>query len=205
MEAASLHRFKKNPQAFYDWLRPLARLIVAAQPNAAHFALAGFENAGIIKAIITQNIDMLHSRVGSKSLFEIHGHLRTATCMECSEQVSTSGLLEILVEQGVIPKCQKCGGVLKPNVVLFGEEMPYQILLDAQRAASTCDVMLIAGSSMAVAPAADLPRLALQKGARLIIINYEPTTIDTDAECVIRDNVAIILPELLRQVEGAKQ
>jgi NAD-dependent deacetylase len=205
MQAVSLHGFKKNPQVFYDWIRPLARLIIEAQPNAAHYALADLEDAGIIKAVITQNIDMLHSRAGSRSVFEIHGHLREATCMECAVQVATKGLLEAFVQSGVLPRCEKCRGVLKPNVVLFGEEMPRQTLLDAQHAASTCDVLLIAGSSLAIAPAADLPLLALHRGAQLMIINYEPTYIDADAEFVIRDNVASVLPELMRQVEGAKE
>jgi NAD-dependent deacetylase len=202
MEIASLAGFRRRPQAFFEWVRPLARRILEAEPNPAHLAMARMEALGIIKALITQNIDILHSRAGSKVVYEIHGHLREATCVECFQNYPTDVFLIHFIQTGEVPRCPGCNGLLKPNVILFGEALPVKALQAAQRAARSCDVMLVAGSSLEVAPASELPRMALAYGAQLIIVNYERTHIDAEATVVIRDDVAETLPRLTEMLES---
>ena len=196
MAVASLTAFRRHPQAFFDWVRPLTHTILTAQPNPAHLALVQMECYGPLKAIITQNIDMLHTRAGSKTVYEVHGHLREATCLSCGEIRPAEPFLTQVVEARTIPICPQCGGVMKPNVILFGEALPWTIFQQAQSAAATCDLMLVAGSSLEVAPVGDLPYLAKRNRARLIIINYGETHLDSLADIVIRGNVAEVLPLL---------
>jgi NAD-dependent deacetylase len=192
---ASLFAFRLHPQDFYEWIRPFARLIVEAQPNPAHRALARLEAAGLIKAIITQNIDGLHQRAGSQRVHEVHGHVREATCVRCYRTVPADILIEQFVEDGQVPRCT-CGGLLKPNVILIGEQLPLQVLTAARKDTNACDLMLVAGSSLEMEPAADLPLVALGHDARLIIVNYQSTYLDDRADVVIHDDVAEILPRI---------
>ena len=127
-EIASIFGFKRHPQIFYNWIRPLAGLLTEAQPNEAHLALARLETAGYIKAIITQNIDMLLTKAGSRTVYEIHGHLRTATCIECYTEYDAEPIIRKLLEDGEIPLCPQCHGILKPNVILYGEQLPVREL-----------------------------------------------------------------------------
>jgi NAD-dependent deacetylase len=192
---ASLFAFRLHPQDFYEWIRPLARSIVEAKPNPAHRALARLEAAGLIKAVITQNIDGLHQRAGSQRVHEVHGHVREATCVRCYRTVPANSLLEKFIEEGQVPRCT-CGGLLKPNVILYGEQLPLQVLTAARKDTYACDLMLVAGSSLEVEPAADLPLVALGHAAGLIIVNYQPTYLDERADVVIHADVAEILPRI---------
>jgi NAD-dependent deacetylase len=196
MEVATITAFKRNPKAFFDWIRPLVQQIMIAQPNPAHIALAHMEAFGPLQGIITQNIDILHTKAGSKTIHEVHGHMRDATCMHCLQTFQTSEILNGYLENGDIPRCPQCEGVLKPNVILFGEILPVMVLNRAKRLTQTCDVMLVAGSSLEVAPAGDLPMLAKFSGAKVIIINYEETHLDYLADVVIHADVVDVLPEL---------
>ena len=196
MAVASLQAFRRQPQMFFDWVRPLTQTILSAQPNPAHLALAQLEQYGPLKAVITQNIDMLHGRAGSQTVYEVHGHMRTATCLDCGFGCDATELLAQVMQQQIIPKCEQCGGLLKPNVVLFGEALPWTIFQEAQTAAATCDLMLVAGSSLEVAPVGDLPYLAKRNRARLIIVNLGETHLDGIADVVIRGDVAQVLPQL---------
>jgi NAD-dependent deacetylase len=196
MTVASIYAFRKNPKIFYNWVHPLLDLILNASPNPAHQALVHLEKYGPLKAIITQNIDMLHTRAGSQNVLEVHGHLREATCLHCFTSQQAENFLPHFLATKEIPLCPHCGGVLKPNVILFGEVLPVRVLNEAQRQARLCDVLLVAGSSLAVAPAGDLPLLALATGAKLIIINKEITPLDEMADVVIHGDVVDILPQL---------
>ena len=196
MEVATLAAFKQTPQAFYDWIRPLAQKTLAAQPNAAHLALAQLEQFGPLQALITQNIDGLHTRAGSKTIYEVHGHLREATCMHCLQIYQTDEVMADYLADGRIPRCPGCGGLLKPNIILFGEILPITVLNRAKRHVHQCDVMIVAGSSLEVAPAGDLPMLAKYAGARLIIVNFAETHLDYLADVVIHADVVDVLPEL---------
>lgn len=199
---ASLLGFRRQPERFFEWIRPLAGLMVQAEPNPAHIALARLEALGILRALITQNIDTLHTRAGSQTVHEVHGHMREATCVECFRIYPTSDFVESFVAEGRIPRCPACGGMLKPNVILFGEQLPFRVLQAARRAARRADVMLVAGSSLAVAPASELPLTTLAHGGRLIVVNYEPTFVDSEASVVIHDDVAVVLPRLVALLEG---
>ena len=196
MEIASIYAFRHDPDAFFGWIRPLATTILEAKPNPAHRALTKLEQNGRLKAIITQNIDLLHTRAGSQTVYEVHGSLRRATCLTCHTEVDGLPLLQMLIKTGQPPRCIACNHILKPNVVLFGELLPVLTMHLAQQAAKQCDVMLVAGSSLEVAPAGDLPLLAKRAGARLIIVNYGPTHMDREADLLFREDVAELLPQL---------
>jgi len=201
MEVATIYAFRENPQRFFDWIRPLAASICSAKPNAAHIALAQLERLGVLHMIITQNIDGLLQQAGSARVAEVHGHVREATCMNCYHVVLSEAYLSKFIADGLAPRCPQCRGVLKPNVTLFGEALPAQALRAATQAARRCDVMLIAGSSLEVAPAADLPDLALTYRAKLIIINLSHTHLDAWADVLIRGDVAEVLPQIGARLE----
>lgn len=200
MEVASLTTFRTNPEKFYAWFRPLAAQIFDAQPNQAHFALATLEQAGHIRAIATQNIDTLHQKAGSKKVIELHGTLATLSCTQCFQQVESFLYLKPFVEKGELPHCPACGAALKPDVILFGEQLPQKAWFEAQRDSRACDLMVVAGSSLEVMPAAGLPMQALDRGAHLIIINNTPTYLDVRADAVLRGDVAEIIPAIAEQV-----
>jgi len=195
MAVASLFAFRLRPQDFYDWIRPLARTMLEAQPNPAHHALAQLESAGLIKSVITQNIDGLHQKAGSQRVHEVHGHMREATCIRCYQVTPADALVEAFLEGNEIPRCP-CGGVMKPNVILFGEQLPMDVLVAAQQDTMICDLMLVIGSSLTVEPVADLPLMALGQGARLIIVNYQPTHLDDRADVLIHADLAEVLPHI---------
>jgi NAD-dependent deacetylase len=199
LAVASIYAFRQSPQRFYDWIHPLAHLLLQAEPNPAHYALAALETEGKLRAIITQNIDDLHGKAGSQAIHELHGNLKEATCTECFTIKAAGGIFEKFVEDGRVPTCH-CGGVLKPNVILFGEQLPIREYLAAEMAIKKADLLLVAGSSLEVSPAADLPGLALDNGARLIIVNYQPTHLDARADVVIHADVADVLPRLVEAV-----
>jgi len=199
-EVASLTSFRHRPENFFSWMRPLALGIRDAQPNAAHTSLARLEKAGYIKTVITQNIDGLHQRSGSTNVLEVHGTLDTLTCGSCFQQVSSAGFLQPYLENGEIPCCPNCAGQLKPDVVLFGEQLPAQVWLKAQSVSKECDLMIVAGSSLEVLPVAGLPMRAVEHGAHLIIINQTQTYIDVRADVVFTEDVAVILPQIASEV-----
>ncbi len=196
MEVASIYAFRNNPAPFYEWIRPLANTILQAKPNVAHLALASLEANGRLQATITQNIDLLHSKAGSKSLYELHGSMRHATCLNCHTQVDGLDMWQTVADTSQIPTCPTCGHVLKPNVILYGEMLPPLTIHLAQKEVKQCDLMLVVGSSLEVAPAGDLPLLAKQAGARLIIINLGQTHMDRQADLLFREDVAELLPQL---------
>jgi NAD-dependent deacetylase len=131
----------------------------------------------------------------------VHGHLRQATCIRCYHMVDAQPLFDRFIADGAVPHCEICGGVMKPNAVLFGEMLPVGILYEADQESQKCDVMLIAGSSLEVAPAADLPLVAKRNGAQLVIVNRTRTPMDAQAAVVIRADVAVALPQLVQLIQ----
>jgi NAD-dependent deacetylase len=202
LTVASVAAFRKNPKAFYDWIRPLAILLRTAQPNPAHYALAALEEMGKMKAVITQNIDGLHHLAGSRTVYELHGHVRQVTCIRCYEVQEANGIFDKFLADGQVPK-HHCGGVFKPNTILFGEQLPMREFTAAQLAIKEADLVLVIGSSLEVYPVSDLPVFALENGAKLVIINYQPTFIDSDAEVVIHADAAAVLPRIVEAVSGS--
>jgi len=195
MLVASIWAFRLNPKSFYDWIRPMAKLLLTAPPNPAHQALAELEAMGLLQTIVTQNIDNLHQRAGSRRVLELHGHMRSATCIRCYKEVPIDPTFEQQIMDGQVPHCS-CGGTFKPNVILFGEQLPIRVLNEAMAQARRCDLILVAGSSLEVTPAGDIPFLAVDCGARAIIVNLEPTHFDERADVVIHGDVAEILPRI---------
>lgn len=195
MAVASLRGFQADPRRFYAWFRPLLDVFAAARPNPAHLALARLERAGHLRAVITQNIDGLHQSAGSREVYELHGHMRSATCVECDRQAPARRLIE-RARRGEIPRCS-CGGAFKPDIVLFDEMLPRGLYWLALHALDSCDTLIVAGTSLEVAPVCELPLPALRRGARLIVVNQEPTYLDDRAEVVLREDVAEALPAIV--------
>jgi NAD-dependent deacetylase len=201
-EVASLRTFRYNPEKLFAWFRPLASTIKHALPNPAHRALARLEQKGYLQTIITQNIDGLHQQAGSRQVLEIHGSLQTFTCSGCYEKFGSGDYIKPYLELGEIPSCPKCHHILKPDVVLFEEELPIKVWQRAESACKKCDLFLVIGSSLEVLPAAKLPLRAIENGAQLVIVNQMPTYLDERAQVVIRGDVADILPRIACEVIG---
>ncbi len=204
-EVASIWAYREHPERFYEWIRPLMKALRKAQPNPAHKALARLERMGVLHWIITQNIDALHQKAGSRRVIEVHGHTRTATCLVCGHREPTDTMWDRVMAGEMPPPCPKCGGLMKPDVVLFGEMLPAEAITQAQEIALFADLMLVVGSSLEVMPAADLPRLTLRSGGKVIIVNLSPTDLDAQAAVVLRGDVAKILPRLADRVEAFKR
>lgn len=200
MEVASLSTFRTNPERFFVWFRPLAGLIFNAKPNPAHIALAELEKANRIHSIITQNIDALHQKAGSKNVIEMHGTLRTLSCTQCFQKAEAKIYLKAFVEQGELPRCSECGSLMKPDAILMGEQLPQQAWYKAQRDCRQCDLMLVAGSSLEVLPVAGLPMQAIDRGAHLVILNNTSTYLHVRADVTIQEDVADIIPAIAEQV-----
>ncbi len=200
MEVASLTAFQRHPERFFEWLRPLADHMLRAEPNPAHYALAQAEAQGRIHVIITQNIDGLHQRAGSRNVLEVHGTLNTMTCIGCYQQYDSADFAPAYLESGVIPRCPACGRILKPDAILFEEQLPAVTWTKARQACEHCDLMIVLGSSLVVMPVASLPLKALKNGADLIIINLTETYLDDQASAVLRGDVAEILPALTTEL-----
>ncbi len=175
---------------------PSLSQIWQAQPNKAHLALAELEKVGIIKALITQNIDDLHQRAGSKKVLEVHGSLRTLTCPGCKEQYEAQRFKPQLSQADAMPLCPFCASILKPDIVLFGEMLPAAVWMEAEEYCRTADVILVAGSSLEVYPANALPEVGVENGASLIINNLSPTHLDPYATARIPIDVAEALPRI---------
>ena len=202
LAVASIWAFHDQPEQFYRWIRPVMVKALTAKPNAAHTALAALEQRGLLRAVITQNIDSLHLRAGSRRVLELHGHARTATCLACRHGVSSDPLWAAVLGGIPPPPCPECGGRLKPDVILFGEPLPYDAISAAQHETLAADVMLIIGSSLEVLPAADLPLLARRRGATTILVNLTPTPLDDRIDVVIRADVVKTLQQLRRGLIG---
>lgn len=200
LEVASLSVFRYQPEKFFAWLHPMAKKMFEALPNPAHYALAILEKAGYLQTIITQNIDGLHQRAGSKQVLEVHGTMETLTCIGCYKNYPSGDFISSFIDHEIPPRCPDCDHILKPDVILVEEQLPRTTWLKAQEACQNCGVIIVAGSSLQVTPAATLPQRALENNARLIIVNQGPTYLDTRAEVRINGDVAEILPLISQAV-----
>jgi len=198
-EVTSINAFHENPQRFYYFYRPRIEMLSKVSPNPAHKAIAQLEAMGFVKCLITQNIDHLHRKAGSKKIIKVHGTLDEAICTKCKKIISSTELLEkINLSQEEIPRCD-CGGVFKPNVVLFGEMLPY--LDEAVNISCKADLMLVIGSSLQVSPVNLLPQYCLENGGKLVIINLMSTHFDNLADVTVKDDVCFFLPELIKALK----
>ncbi|MHA1694361.1 MAG: SIR2 family NAD-dependent protein deacylase [Candidatus Helarchaeota archaeon] len=205
IEFGSIEGFQSNQGNFFELAKKLAPVIFSAKPNKGHKALAKLEKMGFIKAIITQNIDGLHQRAHSKNVIEVHGNLRDCYCMNCKRKFDIWVLAEKFFEKGeLIPKCDVCGGTLRPDVVMFGELLPEKAVNEAFKHAEKCDLLIVVGSSLVVSPINFLPSKALMHDAKLVIINWglaADTHFDSRATLIIRGKAGDILPRVLEKVK----
>lgn len=202
MEFASLSAFRTQPEKFFAWARPLFQNIANAIPNPAHLALAAMEQVGLHITVITQNIDGLHQEAGSTRVIEVHGSINSLTCTCCFRKFSSTIYMGAFLENQKIPYCPDCNNILKPDAILFEEQLPHQPWREAQTAVNECDVMLVTGSSLEVLPIAGLPMKALHTGAQLIVLNNAPTYIDASASHVIYEDLAIALPKIADELQS---
>lgn len=199
---ASLTAFQKTPKHFFDWIKSLYQISNNVEPNSAHYAIASMESAGMVQAVITQNIDGLHHKAGSQRVFELHGTVKTATCPLCMKIHDTEELLENYSKEGILPTCENCSVVIKPDVILFEEMLPQDTWMAAEMEIVKADVVLATGSSLEVYPANSLPRQGVWKGAKLLINTLSTTPLDSIAEIVINADVTEVLPELFRLMKN---
>lgn len=203
LELATPEAFRRNPKLVWEWYAWRRGLVSQAQPNSGHVALVALESrlslaqppAGDASrfTLITQNVDGLHQRAGSRNVVELHGNINRTKCFD--EEV----VIESWEETGdTPPRCPRCGGLLRPDVVWFGETLPRLALAGAVEAASTCDVFFSTGTSALVQPAASLPYTALERGAVVVEINPDVTPLTDDATFVLRGPAGVALPALLR-------
>jgi NAD-dependent deacetylase len=186
------------------WGRLLLRRTTDVQPNPAHFALVAFERTGKLTALVTQNIDGLHVKAGSDPnlVIEVHGNSRTTRCLSCGDELPTATVLERVANGERDPHCRamvedvECGGLLKTAVVSFGQPLPAGDFARAEYLAKTCDLLICIGSTLSVRPVSGLVPKAVDRGAKLIIINAEPTPFDDEADVVVRGDIPAVLGEL---------
>ena len=197
-ELASVDALLHRPLLFYEFYRYRLELLDGVAPNPGHFALVELEKRGQLQCIVTQNVDGLHTAAGSHNVAEIHGSLRKARCHDCGRSHPAEILKRPVASLAELPRCP-CGGLVRPGVVLFGEALPEEALSAAIAAVEECDALLVIGTSLQVYPAASLPQLALDRGARLWIINLAPTPYDASANLVVRGKAAEVLSRLVER------
>ncbi|MFD4654728.1 NAD-dependent deacetylase [Kitasatospora sp. NPDC058444] len=184
------------------WRMRLETDTVGAEPNAGHRALVDLERSGLPLRVLTQNIDGLHQSSGlsARKVLELHGNLRETQCLDCGAVGSMADALERVGAGEPDPACRECGGILKPRIVMFGENLDPEVLGQADAVARACDVFVAVGTSLQVFPVAALPYNAVKTGAKLIIVNGEPTPYDEAAAEVIREPISQALPKLVRRL-----
>ena len=181
LDYGSIESFRADPVRVWRFYAPRFSVLTEAEPNAAHLALAELERKGLVRAVVTQNIDLLHERAGSREVIEVHGSIRTSSCLSCGVRWPLARVLELIEEGGGAPRCPSCGTVLKPDVVFFGELLPERAIDRATELAREAGLLLVVGSSLEVYPVAGLPLETLDAGGRLAIVNRGSTPFDARA------------------------
>ena len=204
-DPADFHRRRldADPAGFWADRLSLREAIygdIKPEPNAAHEALATLESAGQLDAVLTQNIDGLHDAAGTERVIELHGTHRRVVCDDCGHRRNAEAVFERAAKDGDLPPRCDCGGVYRPDVVLFGEPMPDVAMNESQRLARDSDVFLAVGSSLSVQPASLLPEIAAEAGSTLVVVNYEATPRDANAAHVLRADVTQVLPAIAERV-----
>jgi NAD-dependent deacetylase len=199
MEVAHIDAWRRDPDRFWQFYGERFVSLFDKQPNDAHLALAELERRGLVRAVITQNVDRLHRRAGSERVIEVHGSIDYSVCLDCGGKVSLEHVMEQLRQGSGAPQCATCVTPLKPDVVLFGELLPEQAMSEAQALALEADLMVCVGSSLEVYPVAGLPAMTRGGGGRIALVTQGPTAYDADAEVKLDGDVV----EELRAVLAA--
>lgn len=201
-ELASMAGFMNNPMRVWEWYQHRLKIVRDVQPNPGHHALSQWQLANPLFTLVTQNVDGLHQRAGNTDVLELHGNINRSFCMDCQHHEQDIELK--LLEEGTtpskedLPKCSQCGGLLRPDVVWFGEMLPAETLQTAHEAANTCELFLTIGTAGVVFPAAGLPLAAKQQGAYVVEINPDETELTPHLDESLRGPSGEILPELLK-------
>jgi NAD-dependent deacetylase len=205
LEYATLGAFRDDPEKVWRFYAPRFSMLTEAEPNAAHRALAELETYGLLEAVITQNIDLLHERAGSRKLIEVHGSIRSSTCLACGTRYSLDEVLRLLDSGEGAPRCVSCGAVLKPEVVFFDEALPEAAIDRAYDLAREARLLLVVGSSLEVWPVAELPLVTLDAGGQVAVVNEGPTSVDGRAQLKLGGKAGDVLQSVvsaLRPLRG---
>jgi NAD-dependent deacetylase len=195
-ELANMNAFLRNPKLVWEWYEHRRKVVREVKPNLGHEALAKMQDFFKDFTLITQNVDGLHERAGSRGLLEVHGNIMRSFCVDC-RKFAPAEFLENL-KPGERASCLECEGLLRPDVVWFGEMLPAEVWQKAQEASANCDLFFTIGTSAAVYPAAGLPTFAQEQGAYVVEINPQPTEISKLVDETLRGPSAVVLPELLK-------
>jgi NAD-dependent deacetylase len=199
MEVAHIDAWRRDPDRFWSFYSRRFTSLTDKQPNEAHLAVAELERRGLVRGVITQNIDRLHRLAGTRRLVEVHGSIEWSICPDCGGRIALERVIELLATADGAPECPACVAPLKPDVVLFGELLPERALAEAHDLAQDADLMLCIGSSLEVYPVAGLPAITRGSGGRLVLVTQGPTSYDGDAEVKLEGDVV----EELRAVLAA--
>ena len=200
-ELANFDAFIRNPELVWEWYAYRRRLIHEVKPNPAHYGLVALERFVKNFTLVTQNVDNLHKRAGSRNVLELHGNIERSYCIQCRALTQEAAL----EGQTGVPRCTKCGGLVRPDVVWFGEMLPLEVFSKAESAARQCEVFLSIGTSVVVYPAASLPYTALDHGAFVVEMNLESTDLSSRAHEVLIGRAGEIVPDLLLQAGLQRQ
>ncbi len=196
LEVASIDGFRRDPGRVWEFYARRLAILADAAPNEGHLALARLEQLGLVDAVITQNVDGLHQRAGSREVLEVHGSIRSAVCLRCGAQTGFERILELLP----LPRCE-CGEILKPGVVMFGEFLPAAVLEWARELCVGARLLVVVGSSLEVHPVAALPYETLGSGGALALVNRDPTPLDDRVELRLSGSAGTALRETVSLLE----
>ncbi len=200
-ELANFNAFLKNPDMVWEWYQHRRQIIHEAKPNPGHIAIAEFQNYFEDVTVVTQNIDNLHRRAGSKKIFELHGNIERNYCIDCGTFYNSP---DLDISKGV-PKCKNCGGLIRPDVVWFGEMLPQDEYNSGEKAAESSDICFVVGTSAVVYPAVYIPMTAKQSGAYLVEINIDTTEFSRYADYSILGEAGKILPLILEEIKKIRK
>ena len=196
-EFASLSAFRRDPERVWTFYRLRVRMLTEAEPNAAHRSLAELERRGLLAAVVTQNIDLLHERGGSREVVEVHGSIRSSSCPRCGQRCTLAEVLEQLAGSEAAPRCPACATILKPDVVFFEEMLPVDAIDRAYELARQAGLLLVVGSSLEVWPVAELPSVTKAAGGEVAIVNVGPTSFDGGAVLKIEESAGDVLERVV--------
>ena len=194
-EYASLGAFRRDPAKIWRFYAPRFSMLTSAEPNRVHYALAELERLGLLEAVVTQNIDLLHERAGSREVVEVHGSIRTSSCPDCGARYPLAEVLPLVEAGAGAPRCTRCEAILKPDVVFFDELLPEQAIDRAFELAERAGLLLVVGSSLEVYPVAGLPFATLEAGGKVAVVTEGPTAVDRRATLRISGKAGPILAE----------
>jgi NAD-dependent deacetylase len=203
LEYATVGAFRLDPEKVWRFYAPRFSVLTEAEPNRAHRALVELESRGLVCAVVTQNIDLLHERAGSRDVVEVHGSIRTSTCPGCGGRYALAEVAPLIEAGDGAPRCPACSSVLKPDVVFFDELLPPDAIDRAYALAAEARLLLVVGTSLEVYPVAELPRVTLDAGGKVAIVNEAPTALDGRAALKLEGRAGDVLERTLAHLPTA--